>query len=499
MRHISSLIALLAAALLASCLGGPQVGDSNNGGSGGSGGTPSNRRIVLAPKNGEGGLRLIDSATPGSSVLVDADNIAPISFAVRRTRDSTGAFNDERSEFVVYEKQGKILKVDLATSANATSATQVSSEVEACGPGTLYQNDPDAGLAMYVYTSQGTDDACGTNDDLRRAVRLSMTGADAPLALPAAETVVAELADGTGALVGWLMFDGTTLSRYDVGFTNRRTVAGGAVVNTPDPPRSRDANGVLFVIGSDLRYYDQTANSLSTTLYTRPSGAQFGVFLHDATRTYFTETEASETRIRVLPTSGGTVALLQQQSGNTASSLALTKNRVIYQQPDGTVRSVAKDGTDALNLRSPSAGALLNFAVINDTVVVTETTTQPTLFIHAEANATPIGSSRTNTILSGFTKTSAGNLFGTHLSKIIAVRRLTNAATDASGAVVSIDPASAVEISLGSLSTGDLRFVTEPLQAGDFTSAYSLSAAGGALQRLFTLSAGSASSLRTVQ
>jgi hypothetical protein len=163
------------------------------------------------------------------------------------------------------------------------------------------------------------------------------------------------------------------------------------------------------------------------------------------------------------------------------------------------VRSIAKDGTGALNLRAPAAGAALSFEVINNAVVMTETTTQPTLFIHAEASSTPIGSNRSNTVLAGFTRASSGNLFGTNLSKIIAVRRLTNAATDASGALLSLDPSSAVEVSLGTLGTQDLRFVTDALQTGDFTSGYSLSGAAGALQRLFVFNAGTASSLRVVQ
>ncbi len=486
------------AALLGGCLGGPQVGDGDSGGGGG-GGNPSNRQVVLAPKNGEGGIRLFSSVS-ASGTVIEANNIAPIAVAERRTLDANGAFTDARSEFVVYEDGGKILKVDLATSANATTGVQVSSESEACGAGTLYQNAPDAGLAMYVYASQGTDNACGTNDDARRAVRLSMTSSDAPLTLPAAETIVAHLTDGSGALAGWLMFNGTTLSRYSTTFTNRESVAGGAVVTTPDPPKTRDANGVLFQIGSDLRYYNQNNNTLSDALFTKAAAAQFGIFRHDALRTYFTEFDSSETRFRSLPTNGsGASALLAQQAGNTSNSLELTTNRLIYQLPDGTVRSLAKDGTDVLNLRTPAAGALLSFAVINNAVAITETTNQPTLSIHGETSSTPTGSNRANTVLAGFTKASSGNLFGTSLSKIIAVRRLTNAATDASGAVIALDPATAVEVNLGALSTQDLRFVIDALQTGDFGSGYSLSGAGGALQRMFVFDAAAASSLRAVQ
>jgi hypothetical protein len=485
--------------MLCACLGGPQVGDDDSGNGGSGGGNPSNREVVLAPKNGEGGIRLFSSVSDGGSVI-ETNNIAPIAVAERRTRDANGAFADARSEFVVYEDGGKILKVDVAISANTTAPVQVSSESEACGAGTLYQNDPDAGLAMYVYTSQGADDACGTNDDPRRAVRLSMTSADTALTLPAAETIVTQLTDGAGALVGWLMFDGTTLGRYSTTFTNRQSVAGGAVVTTPDPPQTRDANGVLFQIGSDLRYYNQNANTLSDSpLFTKAAAAQFGVFRHDATHTYFTEFDASETRVRALLTSGGAVALLAQQPGNTSTSLELTTNRVIYQLPDGTVRSIAKDGTDAVNVRTPASGALLSFTAVNNALVITETTTQTTLSVHGEASATPTGSSRSNTVLAGFTKASSGNLFGSNRSKIIAVRRLTNAATDASGAVIALDPATAVEVNLGTLSTQDLRFVTDALQTGDFSSAYSLSGAGGALQRMFLFNAATASSLRVVQ
>jgi hypothetical protein len=483
---------------MAGCLGGPQVGDSNGNSGGGGGGTPSNRRVVLAPKSGEGGIRLVDSANPGSATVIESGNVAPIAVAARRTRDANGVFSDARSEFVVYEKDGKILKVDLATSANATAGAQVSSEIEACGAGTLYNNEADSGLAQYVYTAQGTDNTCGTNDDARRAVRLSMSSTDTPLTLPAAATIVTDLTDGAGALVGWLMLDGATLRRYEVSFSNPQSVTGGAVITTADAPKTRDANGVMFQIGSELRYYNISANTLSDPLYTKAAAAQFGVFAHDATRTYFTESDANETRIPALPTSGGVVTLLQQQPGNSANSLALTTNRVISQQPDGSVRSVAKDGTGGLLLRTPAAGAALSFAVINNAVVITESNPLPALFIHGEASNTPIGSSRANTVLAGFTSSASGNVFGARLSKIVAVRRLTNASTDASGALISLDPSSAVEINLGTLSTQDLLFVTEALQSGDFTTGYSLSSAGGALQRLFSLSAATASSLRVL-
>jgi hypothetical protein len=484
---------------MAGCLGGPQVGDSDgNSGGGGGGGTPSNRRVVLAPKSGEGGIRLVDSANPGSATVIESGNVAPIAVAARRTRDANGVFSDARSEFVVYEKDGKILKVDLATSANATAGVQVSSELEACGAGTLYHNDPDAGLAMYLYTSAGSDGACGTNDDARRAVRLSMSSTDTPLTLPSAETLVSDLTGGTGALAGWLMFNGTTLSRYDVGFTNRQAVTGGGAITNDDAPKTRDANGVLFELGNDLRYYSLSDNTLGDPIHSKAPAAQFGVYRQDATRTYFTEFD-TQTRIRSIPTAGGPVILIAQEAGNTSNSLALTTNRVIYQQPDGSVRSVAKDGTQGLTLRAPAAGASLAFAVINSAVVIIESSPQPALSIHAEASNTPIGSNRSNTALVGFTNASSGNVFGANLSKIIAVQRLSNASTDASGALISLDPSSAVEINLGSLSAEDVSFRTDALQAGDFTTSFSLSAAGGALQRLFSLSAATASSLRVLQ
>jgi hypothetical protein len=454
--------------------------------------------VVLAPNAGAGGIRLFAAGNSNGTVIESA-NVAPIAVAVSRTRDATGAFSNESSDFVVYEKGGSILQVNLAASASATSATPVSNETQACGAGTLYQNDPNAGLAVYVYSSGGPDATCATNDDVRRAVQLSMSSTDAPLTVPSTESIVSALSDGSGALVGWLTFDGTTLNRYDVNFTNRQSVANGALSALPDPPVSQDANGVLFAIGGVLRYYSISANTLGSATYTQATGAQFGVFQHDATRTFFTESDTTQTRILALPTSGGTATLLQQQTGNTANSLALTANRVIYQLPDGTVRSIAKDGADALNLRAPTAGAVLSFAAINSAVVITETTTQPTMFIYAEAGATPIGTNGVNTELSGFTKNSSGNLFGNDLSKIIAVRRLNNTATDASGTLISLDPSSAVEVTLGTLSTADVSFVTDPLQAGDFTTGYSLSAAGGSVQRLFTFNAATPSSLFVAQ
>jgi hypothetical protein len=257
---------------------------------GGSGSVSSTYLYYEMPLSG------VDPANPTTPTLIEPTaNLveSPMmysaqEFVVADYDGTTKVASNIRSYAVVYAKtDGHLYKVYSSTS-RSLAPVQVSSESHAdhfCGLmyGTSavpdYSN-PEA--SQFVYTTGGADNTCDTADDVWKMVKLDMDESTPPIN---AHDPVMMLSDpSSGALTGWLVNIGNTLSRCDENFANCFVIT--TYTNYATGPADA-LNYVMLVIDSVLYSYDVASNTLSSPIYTL-AGFLVPIY-HDETYGYFHE------------------------------------------------------------------------------------------------------------------------------------------------------------------------------------------------------------------
>ena len=151
------------------------------------------------------------AATPvktlfASGVTIVDDNNQSIPSGTLNT--STYQLSNLKAAYVLYFKDGRIYSADTTT----LTRTQLSSE-------TRVTADQLCGFTPFVdwktplnstvsYQLSGMDSQCWTGDDVRAAVKLSMTALSTPIALPGKQ-VNNQLFDGTYLVTNWSVYPGT--------------------------------------------------------------------------------------------------------------------------------------------------------------------------------------------------------------------------------------------------------------------------------------------------
>jgi len=162
--------------------------------------------------------------------------------------------------YVQYAKAGKLWSVDTTT----LEKKQVSNETMFTGSnlcavtGLVDWNNPDNSTLTYIL--KGTDGWCWTPDDERKAVKRTMTAADAPINIGPRE-LGALLFDGT-----YIAFNAST-SKVEICQPNLTTCSAKASYLDYAWAKDYDAKRVVFLSDGKLKIYDYTTNKM-TLLYT---------------------------------------------------------------------------------------------------------------------------------------------------------------------------------------------------------------------------------------
>lgn len=248
-----------------------------------------------------GSLHAVNPANPGTSIPVESGATLAGServFTFGKYDTTTQTLSDLHTRAVVYAKDGKLWRVTTSSGSSGLTAA-LTDNVTLYGPiqltsATDFQKICAADIAtdfadlvksMYVVATPGTDNACGTNDDLYRFATLLMTETDA--AKPAKKPV-APLHDlSTGMLAGWLARENNELQHCHPDFTGCTLVQplASTSVNLQAVPGLWPKR-TLLRIGADLKIYDHQSSTLSAPLYTGSASGSWR-FTADISQVFF--------------------------------------------------------------------------------------------------------------------------------------------------------------------------------------------------------------------
>ncbi len=323
----------------------------------------------------------------GELFMVTDDNLnAPVSLATGITSyqlitswdydlDNQTLSNFD-NKVALYAKGGEIYKVSLT---DTPETTRVSSESAYCpvvddslefGSISVGGFD-DAGSSWSGYTSAGVDGQCGTADDQRRLVKLSMTADDAPVTPPGLELTDIFNAD-TGLLDGWLLANAEgKLIRSDADFLATTVVTGSPISAQWQFIDSSGNKDLLLASDSNTLYvYDEDSGELTTLV----NGFRSSGSLVDDSAVYWVD--PTDTLVKKAALDGSSAATLANQG---LSLEALTDDYVIFRSADnGHYYSVPKSGgAAAVDVFAPtSEGTLIagpnNLLYINNIEIAQE-------------------------------------------------------------------------------------------------------------------------------
>lgn len=315
---------------------------------------------------GAGGVAAIDPAKPQSPIPVDpAAADSPQAFFAGTVDKTTGTASAIHPGAVAYAAGGRLWKVSAAIGTAAPAPVQVSSETGAtrlCGVSTANAMG-DVDQSTISYRLPGPNGDCSAPSGALKTVRLGDGPAVAPATYP--HDPVIEIRDpATGALLGWLATDGTTLNRYDAAFANPVLVV---TFKTSVSEMLSTSQRTFLRIDDAVYVWDGTA--LSGPLYTSPArGNPLGLSvigitnaLRDATNLYFSDGPS----LYRLPLDGSASAVAVVTEGGSAAAridtLAATDGALVYTVVDGVLsrlQAVAKGGGTPVTLATASSGSL---------------------------------------------------------------------------------------------------------------------------------------------
>jgi hypothetical protein len=259
-----------------------------------------------------------DTSSTGSAVVEAAGAWYPQGSLMQVDVDAAaGVIRNTRERLRMYFKSGRLTRLDLATpgapSPVRVSTLSVSGICLTTGSpiGDVFDDWTQPGDSVLVYqTKPQCDNFIQTIGDRRYvAVRAGMSAIDTPIELGAYRPLQA-LRDRSGAITGFVVYDGTTLARVDANFANPTTIATNAAVWD-------DTIAVLGVYGTDtapyllytykpfaqpvqVRYYALTGGgNSSTTLF---SSSQLFGMAANSTGVYILAhiADATETQLQLL-------------------------------------------------------------------------------------------------------------------------------------------------------------------------------------------------------
>ncbi len=329
---------LISMAFILSCGGG---------GTGGPGPGPGQAGVYQFYYDDSGGLYAVDPSDPVHPVTVETSGTGSHKFIFSGTWDATAhQANNIHARYLVYTiadgihdgiyKVSAIKSENLAKSriSNETSITQL------CNPITAFDlKNP--GNSRFLYAFKGTDNQCGTSDDIRKMVRLDMSSNDSPVTLPSGLSPVHYLMDRTdGSITGWLAHNTNTskLQRCNAEFGScidlSLTDVQSAKHLGSDFSSTKEA--LMYYNSSnacDLCIYDYSNNNI--TFPGHLSNPSIGHAAKDSTGVYVPFRDIGGSGIYKLSFDGSFANLLVYGLAGDISQLILTDQRVIYLERSG--------------------------------------------------------------------------------------------------------------------------------------------------------------------
>ena len=208
--------------------------------------------------------------------------------------------------------------------------------------------------STYLYVLPGPNATCGNSDDVWKLVRLGMGASATPVMAKIAVSDIFESA--TGAISGWLVHDAGELQKCDANFSGCTTVT--SVSSSVEWRLQASFDNILLDIDNQLYIYSETANTLSPSRFTIPSGTFNTVAETDGTTVYF----GNENVLYQMPADGSANATVLQTeaAGVDIQRVTVGSNNVVYQVgTSGTgveIKSVPKSGGTPVSLATATAG-----------------------------------------------------------------------------------------------------------------------------------------------
>ena len=385
-------IALLAALVTLSACGGGGGGGSGGGGTGGGGtgtggsagscgtaaasaaipsgvylaGEAGNSVPIIVPNGGQTNRANLVAFDPQNlnlqTVLANAGTYSnELGIEYGTYNSATQSLGQPYIGQMVFVQNGKFFKVDLRKGGAGLTPVQVSNETSAdnlCSvrPYRLvdYVNPDNTTLLYSQPGPNGTCDNTAGSDDVWKIIKLGMSATTAPLA---AKPLVVGLHNTSGAAVGWLAINGTSLTRYDDSFANPSPLTS-ITAGTDVFELTLHAGGVekaMVDINNTLQIYD-----CATTVSPQPITSFNGVAIHgtatDESALYVAQTDATGSNIRRFGYDGSVPAapLTNDPALPNLVGITTSANRVVYvvvSNPSPSrvqLKSVLKAGSNSM-------------------------------------------------------------------------------------------------------------------------------------------------------
>lgn len=297
-------------------------------------------------------LMAIDPVNAAAPVAADAGAVAGAERVLYGNYNpSSRTVSALHPRSVIYAKGGKLYRVSAIKGAGFTPI-QVSSETQSAE---ICRTKVDIDFAnhdksTYLYSSKGADGQCSTADDQWKMVRLGMSATDVPIVVPvvitpASSEIIALNDPTTGALIGFLGVNGSSLYRYDANFGNPFLLLSN--VDAYEPVEADMFDRVFLAVDSGgnrtIHAYNVLTGVLSNSVYSSPIEPFVRwSYASDTSQVFI----SNGRKIFSLPlTAGALASMLVDEGSNRIEEILLTNTKVAYVLTEGVnqkFKTVAK-------------------------------------------------------------------------------------------------------------------------------------------------------------
>jgi hypothetical protein len=319
----------------------------------------------------------VDNPAAGAITIEPAGVAAPILAPVFGGTISNGSVSNVRSLYTGYVKGTRFYKVDQTTSGGAAPTGALWSTLttgQVCGDATgadvtigLVEGSDlaDPTRSWTFLRAPGADGTCGTADDTTRGLRIAMGASDAAATVNG--QVMAEIGSTTGSAQGFVVRQGTAVSRVDANLNPVGalfTVSAGEITNYGVSYGASLPGVWLFLDGNTLYGVNLERPTTRVALATLAAGEDPGTITiaSDGATAYVGIN--SQTGSRVLRLTDAPAATALTTFAGPLQSLRVTPTRLVAQLPNSQIVSVLKsNGSSPVTLQAALAGFTEQYAL----------------------------------------------------------------------------------------------------------------------------------------
>lgn len=330
----------------------------------------------------------VNAGVPGAGAITleTAGSASELSTGIIEATVAGGQITQARTRYVVYAKGSRFYKVDQLSPGGGPQPALLSnlSTSQVCNDGygdpLAYTEVEAMDLAapdrswLFVKTP-GADNVCGSDDDITRAVRITMGGSDTPLTLSV--TPLAAINNATGALTGFIVLNGNTVQRVDANFsaaTTLYTVSDASLLRNVGTTNTGSLPGVwVYAVGNTV-YALNLATLTSPTVIATLSSAEYasnGELLSAAGAFYLridSFNSGSGLSSRVIKVSSALVPSALASFSGSVMQLQLATDRLVAHTSSGVMSVPLTGGTPTRVFTPATDYTTFNMAVSGNTV-----------------------------------------------------------------------------------------------------------------------------------